>query len=231
MKRFPSALWRYLAGVAIAGAVALGGSWLMVADSRPVSVPLMALLALLLLLAESFPEHVIRGAKLSLGTIPIFAAVLYLPLGAAVTALVVGITAAQLVRRSPWFEMLFNAASLAIATYLGGLVYLALGGGRGSTVNLMAAIASAGVIYMVTVSIIAGVVAIQHNLRYASFWRQMASAEAWQHGMMYAGGAVLALLCIWTGAWGGLFAVAALVALAVGRGLQWPELGLRRASN
>jgi len=120
-----------------------------------------------------------------------------LPMGAAVSTVVVGMILAEALGRRPWVETLFNATSTAIATGLGCLLYAGLAGNGGLWMAVAAAVASAIAVHLANVSLVAGAVATHHGLFYCPTWRAMASGEAGKHALMFLGGGLLGALLLW----------------------------------
>jgi hypothetical protein len=143
MKQFPPTLRRYLVIVWAAGLLAWAASGWLGFEQRPLSWPLLILLWGLLILTQLLPQHVLTGAKASLNTIPLFIAVLWLPVGAAVSAAVTAATLAQALRRRPWCEVGFNAASAGLEACVGGVLCAELAHIGGSWAALAAALVAA----------------------------------------------------------------------------------------
>jgi hypothetical protein len=202
MARFPAALQCYLLTVGIAGVGMLVGMWWFQFDGRPVSLPIMGVLTGLLILFQTTPQHKIPGAKLSLGTIPIFVAAICLPVYIAVSAVIVGMVVAEFLGRRPWFETLFNGASSGIEVGLGGLVYLTLAQGHHLALTLAAIVGAVVMMRLVNVSAVAGAVSTQRGLPYGRIWRQMAQIDLGEHVLMYMAGGILAGLLDWRWLWG-----------------------------
>jgi hypothetical protein len=199
MNRFPSALRRYVLSVALCGVAAGCLSWLVPGRSDALSLPLMAALAGTVFVAECFPQHVLKGSKLSWSTGPVFAAVLCLPLGAAVTVSVLGVLGAELFNRRPWFEATFNAACTAVQVCAAGVLWLAAASlGSSPWIVVSGAILVAMVLHLANVSVVAGAVSTQQGMQYRQIWPQMASTDAGDQLLMFALGASLALLFLGT---------------------------------
>jgi hypothetical protein len=212
MMRFPIALRRYLLTIGIAGAVTFVGMWWFLFDVRPISLPAMGVITGLLILFQATPQHKTPGAKLSLGTIPIFAAALCLPIHFAVSTVIVGMVVAEFVGRRPWFETLFNGACSGFEVGLGGLVYLALSQNHSLGLTVAAVMCAAVVMWLVNVSTVAGAVATQRSLSFGRIWLQMARVDVRERTLMCLTGGFLAGLLDWRWTWGmALLAAGALV--------------------
>ena len=197
MKQFPSALRRYLVVVWALGLLAWSSSWFLGFDERALSWPLMAVLLGLLIVTQRLPQHVLRGIKLSLDTIPLFVAVLCLPLSAAVNMALVGAAVAQILRRRPWHEIGFNAAVTTLEVFVGGMIYTGLMHAAGSWSTSIAALIGAAIFYLVNSSLVAGAVAFQHHLTYHHIWREMSVAGLFDQSLMFLIGGLLALPFAW----------------------------------
>jgi hypothetical protein len=197
MGQFPLALRRYLLATWVIGLLAWVSSWFLRFDHRPLSWPLMGAVLCLLILAQNFPKHVLRGTKVSLNSVPMFIAVLCLPVAAAVSTVLVGMAVAQGRMRRPWYEIGFNMASATLEVYVGGLVYAGLALVSGPWTTLVAAAISAAALYLTNISLVSGAVAAQHHLTYRRIWHEAATAEAFDHVLMFLVGGLLALPLVW----------------------------------
>lgn len=211
MARFPSALRRYSFAVWVLGLTTVGASWLWRSDGRTPSLPLMATLVGLLLLAQALPRHTPEGAKVTPNSVPIFAAMVSLPMGAAVSTVAVGMILAEALGRRPWTETLFNATSTAFVTGLGSLVYTGLAGDGTLWMAITAAAASAVAVHLANVSLVAGAVAAHHSLPYCPTWRAMASSQVGEHALMFLAGGLLGALLLWQPLSGGPLLLVAVV--------------------
>ncbi len=197
MSRLPLALRRYLLATSALGLAAWVSSWFLRFDHRPVSWPLLGALLGLLILTQSFPKHVLRGTKVSLNSVPLLIAVLCLPVGAAVSTVLVGMAVAQVRMRRPRYEILFNTASAALAAYVGGLVYAGLAVVNGPWTILAAATISAAAIHATNIALVSGAVATQRHLAYGRIWHETVTTEAYGHVLMFMVGGLLALPLAW----------------------------------
>jgi hypothetical protein len=211
MNRFPLALRRYVIAAIVVGGLAWAASGLVYQDKRSVSLSFIAALLVLLVLAQSLPKHTLLGAKVTLNSVPLFLAVLVLPVGTAVTTVVIGMTAAEVLNRRPWCEVVFNSACAAMETALGGLVYAGLAHEGGFWSAVWAAGVSGVVIYLINVSLVAGVVTAQHSLVYSRVWRGMALMGIHEHVLMFLVGGLVAVIVVRNLAVAELLLVAAFV--------------------
>jgi hypothetical protein len=193
MSRLPLALRHYLMATSALGLAAWVSSWFLRFDHRSVSWPLLGALLGLLILIQSFPKHVLRGTKVSLNSVPIFIAALCLPVAAAASTVLVGMAVAQMRMRRPWYEILFNAASAALAAYVSGLVYVGLATISEPWTMLMAAAISAVALHVTNISLVSGAAAIQRHLTYGRTWHEVATIEVYDHVLMFLVGGLLAL--------------------------------------
>ncbi len=204
MKHFPFALRLYLIVMWIAGLLAWTFSWLFQFDLRPVSWPLLIGLLALLIATESLSQHRFSGVKTSLNTIPLFIAVICLHVSATVSMALIGMVVSQALRRRPWCEITFNAASTAVGVFVGGTICAALSHVEGIWTAPVAALASAVALHLVNSSLIAGAVAAHHRLPYFDILQKIAHAEPLDHVLMFITGGLLALPWPWKPAFLGL---------------------------
>jgi hypothetical protein len=197
MSQFPLALRRYLIATWVMGLLAWASSWFLRFDHRPLSWPLMGAVLCLLALTQNFPKHILRGTKVSLNSVPMFIAVLCLPVGAAISTVLVGLVVAQVRMRRPWYEIGFNTASAIVEVYVGGLVCAGLALVSGPWTTLAAAVISAAALYVTNISLVSGAVAAQHRLTYCRIWHETATAEAFDHVLMFLVGGLMALPFVW----------------------------------
>lgn len=197
MKQFPPALRNYLVVVWTLGLLAWSASWFLDFDSRALSWPLAAVLLALVIVAQSLPHHVLRGIKLAPDTLPLFIAVLSLPLSAAVNIALVGTVIAQALRRRPGCEVAFNAAVTTLGVFGGGIICAGLMA-TGETWGMpVAALISAAIFYLANSSLVAGAVMLQHRLSYGRIWLKIAGAEPVGHLLMFLGAGLVALPWAW----------------------------------
>ncbi len=197
MKQFPIALRLYLVIMWVVGLLALASSWLSQFDPRPVVWPLLIGLLALLIVAESLPRHIFSGAKTSPNTIPLFIAVIILPVNAAVSIALISVVIAQIINRRPWYETAFNVASTVVGVFVGGTICAVLALVKGAWAAPVAALVSAAALYLVNSSLVAGAVATQHRLPYLDILQKVAQAQPLDHAIMFAAGGFLALPWPW----------------------------------
>lgn len=221
MKELPLTLRRYLIIVWIVGLLAWAASGWLGFEQRILSWPLWFLLMGLLVLTQSLPQHVLPGVKVSPNTIPLFIAVLCLPVSAAVSAAVLATALAHGLRRRPWCEVGFNAASAGLEAFIGGMVYAGLIHIGGSWAALAAASAAAAALYLANSALVAGAVAAQHGLPVGRIWREVAGAEPLDHVLMFLAGGLLALPWTWAPMLAGLLLTGLAVRFALSLGQGW----------
>ena len=120
MSQLSPTLRRYLIAIWTISLATWISSWFLRFDHRPLSWPLLGALLGLLVLTQSLPQHILRGTKITLSTVPLFVAALSLPVSAAVSIALAGVALAQGRRRRPWYELSFNVASAGLEVYVGG---------------------------------------------------------------------------------------------------------------
>jgi hypothetical protein len=214
MDQFPAALRRYLLVAWFIGIAVWAASWFWRFGSRPISWPVAGMLAGLLLLAQCFHKHTLRGVKITPSSVPLFAAVLCLPMYAAISAVVVGMVVAEVLSRRPWYEVAFNGASSAVEVALGSIVYVGLVSGGRLGIVISAAVASGVLIYLTNAALVAGAVATQRGLSYRQVWQETIFARVAEHALMLLAGGLLAAVLTWQPLSGGVLLVMALVAYA-----------------
>jgi len=197
MRQLPSALRRYLVMIWGVGLLAWAASGTLAFEQRTLSWPLMAVLLGLLILARRAPQHLFVGVKTAPDTIPLFIAVLCLPVSAAVSMAVAGVAAVGAWRRRPWCEVGFNAASTALQMFVAGTIGVGLARVGGSWIALAAAFAGAAAMYLLNSALVAGAVAAQHHLPYGRIWREVAGAEPLDHVLMFLVGGLFGLPWAW----------------------------------
>lgn len=207
MSQLPLGLRRYLVIVWAIGLLAWAASAALTFEQRTLSWPLLAVLLGLLIVAQSLPQHVLTGVKASLNTIPLFIAVLCLPVSAAVSMAVIGVAVAQMGRRRPWCEVSFNVARTALEIFMGGVIYAGLARMGGAWAALVAAFAAATALYLANSALVAGAVAAQHHQPFGRIWREVAAAEPLDHGLMFLTGGLLGLPWAWMPVIAGLLLV------------------------
>ncbi|MEJ5199973.1 MAG: hypothetical protein WHX53_13700 [Anaerolineae bacterium] len=217
MSRLPRTLRYYLAFVWIAGLLTWSASWLLSFDQRALSWPLLAMLLIALIAAQNLPRHISRGVKLAPDTIPLFLAVLCLPVSAAVNLALIGVGTAQFLRRRPWYEAGFNVGCSVLGVFVGGALYAGLTLLGGSWGAAPGALLAAAAFYLVNSSLVAGAVAAQHHLPYNHIWREVAGSEPLNHVLMFLTGGLLALPWAWKPAIAGLLLVGVVMRLVEGR--------------
>lgn len=206
MKQFPPALRSYLVVVWALGLLAWSASWFLHFDSRALSWPLAAVLLALVIVAQSLPHHVLRGIKFAPDTLPLFIAVLSLPLSAAVNIALVGTVIAQALRRRPGSEVAFNAAVTTLGVFGGGIICAGLMAAGATWGVPVAALISAAVFYLANSSLVAGAVTLQHRLSYGRIWRDVVGAEPLDHVLMFLVAGLVALPWAWKPIVAGLLA-------------------------
>jgi hypothetical protein len=221
MSQLPLGLRRYLVIVWAIGLLAWAASWALPNDPRTLSWPLLAVLLGLLIVAQSLPQHVRTGVKASLNTIPLFIAVLCLPVSAAVSMAVIGVAAAQMGRRRPWCETSFNAARTVLEIFIGGTICAGLAHVGGHWAAPAAAVAAATALYLTNSALVAGAVAAQHRQPFGRIWREVAAAEPLDHVLMFLTGGLVALPWAWMPVIAGLLLMGLAVRVALAHGPVW----------
>jgi hypothetical protein len=197
MSQLSPTLRRYLIAIWTISLATWISSWFLRFDHRPLSWPLLGALLGLLVLTQSLPQHILRGTKITLSTVPLFVAALSLPVSAAVSIALAGVALAQGRRRRPWYELSFNVASAGLEVYVGGVIWALLALIPGAWAAPAATLLCAAALYVINVSAVAGAVAAQHRLTYRHVWHQIATAEMLDHGLMFLVGGLLVLPLVW----------------------------------
>ncbi len=221
MSQLPLGLRRYLVIVWVIGLLVWAASWALTFEQRPISWPLLTVLLGLLIVAQSLPQHVLPGVKASLNTIPLFIAVLCLPVSAAVSMAVIGVAVAQMGRRRPWCEISFNTARTALEIFIGGVICAGLARVGGAWAALMTAFAAATALYLANSALVAGAVAAQHRQPFTRILLEVAAAEPLDHILMFLVGGLLALPWAWMPVIAGLLLAGLAVRVASAHGLVW----------
>lgn len=219
MHQLPLSLQRYLFTVWAAGLLAWAAGNALSFELRPLSWPLFALLLALLIAAQSLPRHILTGTKVSPNTIPLFIAVLCLPVHAAVSLALIGVAISHALRRRPWYEVCFNAAAVALEVFVGGVIWVVLTQLNWSI--LAAVVVAAVALYTVDSSLVAGAVALQHGAPYGRIWRDIVGAEPFDHILMFLVAGLVALPWTWMPLIAGLLLIGLGVRLMLTRGRGW----------
>ena len=166
-----------LAALAVAG--------FMVAWSRPPDafhLILALVFVALIMLALSFPLQFVLKTKWTLHTSVLFAAVLLFPPATAVLVAGAGVLLDHLRRRQPWDQTLFNTAILVLQTAAAGWLLLQAGWtfdtGLLNRPVFVGLVAVAGVVmYLIEVTGVAIIVALQMAQPLLLVWREHASSQ------------------------------------------------------
>lgn len=221
MNHLPLSLRRYLFIIWAVGLLAWAASFTLGFEFRPHSWPLFALLLALLIVTQNLPQHILSGVKTSPNTIPLFIAVLCLPVSAAAGLALTGVAISHVLRRRPWCETGFNAASAALEVCVGGALYAALAHRGGPWSAPTAACVAAAALYLVNSSLVAGAAALQRSLPYGCIWRAVAGAEPLDHVLMFLVAGLVALPWVWMPVIAGLLLMGLAVRVLLTSGLGW----------
>lgn len=192
-------LGRYLALVSLSGIAALG-----YALANSATLQEAGLLLLLLTIGSGVVQAApipllgtaLQGASLSVASALSFAALLVLgPAGAILVNLGSALTYSLYPTRRPPFKAIFNTATLLIAAFAGGLVYLLVGGivpTYPSFMNILASLAAALTYFLVNAGLVSGAISLSTGRSIREVmgnWQWLAL----QYASTYAIGFVMAL--------------------------------------
>ncbi|CAA9282724.1 MAG: diguanylate cyclase/phosphodiesterase (GGDEF & EAL domains) with PAS/PAC sensor(s), partial [uncultured Chloroflexia bacterium] len=192
--------WRakFYLGVLAVLATVVGG--ILVAQAPRLTFPeleVAALLTALLVLALSFPLHIAPKTKLSLHTSIIFAATLLFSPGIAVLIAVVGTILADVPRRQPADQTLFNAAQLALQVAICG-TFLQLVGwsiiGITQFNQLIALVVTAVMMTVIELAAVSGIISFQTDQPLLHVMRQIFSFDPVEWMTQYALGVIGAIV-------------------------------------
>ena len=157
------------------------------------------LLCALVVLARAFPLQLTPRTKTTVATAPLFAAILLLSVPLAIAVAAVGAFLGDVVRRSPWFQALFNTAEAALRLAAGATIFMLIAGTH-SIAHLalrgwvVAVPAAAGAMYLVNSALVELIIAVQlRHFSPAAFLRRRQS-DVLAEGSLFLLGLLLAIL-------------------------------------
>lgn len=194
MKELRPALRAYLLGVSALAATALTIGWVL---GVPAADPIAALLlGGFAWAAQMRPLHLSSKLKIDVDDAPAFAiALVFDPAYAMLVAGVAMICSRIATRREPWYGHLFNVAVSVLAAGAASLTYRRFAGaGFTETDDLVAAVASALVLYAVRTALVDAVVALHLRRDPRHHWWRLHSRGLSQVVALYLLGGLAALL-------------------------------------
>src|SRR5256712_3473650 len=160
------------------------------------ALPLAAALLVIATIAQLRPIHLTQKMKMTVDDTATFAAALLLSPGLALLV-AAGATLLAYARRrqSLWFEGVSNASRSGLAAFTAAAVFAALGGDRGSVASYApAAVAAAGVMYLMHTGLVDIAVALQLRRDPFTPWWPVHRRDLPQSVALYALGGLMAIV-------------------------------------